>query len=180
MPTAPTPIKSTSRQKNATSGSNTPGGNRDKYKKLNDLIVSQVGGMGLSMMSVPFFRKDGVVLFAHTQKLSDSMVDCARVNDTMYKTLVTIFSGAVWTVLVLEVASISAAIMSNHNVQLPLPAGIKNALSAPDTSGYSFNDALKDSVKLATLLNMQQQATPEVSASMITAMLSGQMPIEAA
>ncbi len=116
MPTAPTPIKSTSRQKNATSGSNMPGGTRDKYKKLNDLIVSQIGGMGLSMMSTPFFRKDGVVLFAHTQKLSDSMVDCARVNETMYKTLVTIFSGAVWTVLVLEVASISAAIMSNHNV----------------------------------------------------------------
>jgi hypothetical protein len=136
--------------------------------------------MGLGMMQVPFFRRDGVVLFAHTQKLADSMVDCARVNEAMYKTLFTVFSGAVWSALVLEVAAVSAAIMANHNVQLPLPAGLKNRLSAPDTSGYSFNDALKDSIKLATLLNMQQQQTPEISAGMITAMLSGQMPLEAA
>jgi hypothetical protein len=133
--------------------------------------------MGLGMMTVPFFRKDGVVIFAHTNKLADSMVDCARVNETMYKTLVTIFSGAVWSALVLECAVIGAAIMQNHNISLPLPSGLKNAMAAPDTSNYSFNDAMQDAVKLAMVLNVQAKQTPEVDAALITAMLSGQMPM---
>jgi len=147
----PTTTKSTQGPKKGTSGLSTSGG-RDKYAKLNTLIVNQIGGFGLGMMGVPFLRKDGVVLFGHCQKLADSLVDCARVNEGLYKMLVSVFSGAVYTALVMETIAITGAIMANHNVQIPLPAALKDKMQAPDTSGYSFEAALMDGVKLAALL----------------------------
>jgi hypothetical protein len=172
-PSEPTTMKSQAVQKKGTGTAGASGG-RDKYKKLNDLIISQVGGMGLGMMQVPFLRKDGVILFGHCQKLADNMVNCAKVNEGLYKLLMAVFSGAVYTALIMECAAITGSIMSNHNVQIPLPAGLKERLAGgPDTSSYSFMDALTDGMKLAAILNSPQQ---ELDVNALLAAASAQTP----
>lgn len=130
-------LKSSQNQNPPTSGSGSQGASKSsggrnyKFDKLRGSLQEQIAGLGMLLYLIPKTQADGQVVMEHAETLAARLVDCAKENEQMYKALVFLVTGTVWTALGMEVAAIVGALLKNHGVN-PLDIFKKKAANGDD------------------------------------------------
>lgn len=97
---------------------------QDKYDKLYDKLVTNIGGIGAVFITLgkgtnnPALLADGTTFLNHAETLATDLVQTARTNEAFYKALNWMTEGSAWSTLTIEIGAMGIELAANHGVNV--------------------------------------------------------------